>query len=78
MISDPLVLSIVITLIMFVFLLSSIWIGVSLLLTGIVGMLIFEHNLPPVISIYDKIGDLLASSIYDSLNLSCIKSSMTA
>ncbi|MBP7770125.1 MAG: TRAP transporter large permease subunit [Aliarcobacter sp.] len=68
MISDPLVLSIVIIFIMFVFLLSSIWIGVSLLLTGIVGMLIFDHNLPPVISIFDKMGDLLASSIYDSLN----------
>ncbi|MFA9239606.1 MAG: TRAP transporter large permease [Candidatus Paceibacteria bacterium] len=68
MISDPLVLSIVIIFIMFVFLLSSIWIGVSLLLTGIVGMLIFDHNLPPVISVFDKMGDLLASSIYDSLN----------
>jgi tripartite ATP-independent transporter DctM subunit len=68
MISDPLVLSIVLIFIMFVFLLSSIWIGVSLILTGIVGMLIFENNLPPVISIYDKIGDLLASSMYDSLN----------
>jgi len=68
MISDQLVLSIVIIFIMFTFLLSSIWIGVSLLLTGIVGMLIFDHNLPPVISIYDKIGDLLASSVYDSLN----------
>jgi len=68
MISDPLILSIVIISIMFLFLLSSIWIGISLLLTGIVGMLIFEHNLPPAISIYDKIGDLLASSMYDSLN----------
>uniref|UniRef100_UPI004048DE36 TRAP transporter large permease n=1 Tax=Aliarcobacter sp. TaxID=2321116 RepID=UPI004048DE36 len=68
MISDPLILSIVIVIIMFVFLLSSIWIGVSLLLTGIVAMLIFDHNLPPVISVYDKIGDLLASSMYDSLN----------
>lgn len=68
MISDPLVLSVVIVVIMFVFLLSSIWIGVSLLLTGIIAMLIFEHNLPPVISIFDKIGDLLASSLYDSLN----------
>jgi C4-dicarboxylate transporter, DctM subunit len=68
MISDPLVLSIVIIFIMFVFLLSSIWIGVSLLLTGIVGMLIFDHNLPPIISVFDKMGDLLASSIYDSLN----------
>ncbi|MEA1914757.1 MAG: TRAP transporter large permease subunit [Campylobacterota bacterium] len=68
MISDPLTLAIVIIIVMFAFLLSSIWIGVALLLTGIVGMLIFEHNLPPVISIYDKIGDLLASSLYDSLN----------
>lgn len=68
MISDPLVLSIVIVFIMFVFLLSSIWIGVSLLLTGVVGMLIFDHNLPLAISIFDKMGDLLASSIYDSLN----------
>ena len=68
MISDPLVLSIVLIFIMFVFLLSSIWIGVSLILTGIVGMLVFENNLPPVISIFDKIGDLLASSMYDSLN----------
>ncbi len=68
MISDPLILSIVIVLVMFTFLLSSIWIGVSLILTGIVGMLIFNNNLPPVISIYDKIGDLLAASMYDSLN----------
>ena len=68
MISDPLILSIVLIFIMFVFLLSSIWIGVSLILTGIVGMLIFENNLPPIISIFDKIGDLLASSMYDSLN----------
>ena len=68
MISDPLILSIIIVFVMFVFLLSSIWIGVSLILTAIVAMLIYDHNLPPVISIYDKIGDLLASSMYDSLN----------
>lgn len=68
MISDPLVLSIIIVFIMFIFLLSSIWIGASLILTAIVAMLIYDHNLPPVISIYDKIGDLLASSMYDSLN----------
>jgi C4-dicarboxylate transporter, DctM subunit len=68
MISDPLILSIVIVFIMFIFLLSSIWIGVSLILTGIVAMLIFDSQLPPMISIYDKIGDLLASSMYDSLN----------
>ncbi len=68
MISDPLILSIALVFIMFVFLLSSIWIGVSLILTGILGMLIAENHLPPVLSIYDKIGDLLAASMYDSLN----------
>lgn len=72
MISDPLILSIIIVFVMFVFLLSSIWIGVSLILTAIVAMLIYNHNLPPVISIYDKIGDLLASSMYDSLNSSSL------
>jgi len=68
MISDPLVLAIIVLVIMFSFLLSSIWIGIALLLTGIAGMLLFEHNLPPMLSIYDKIGNLLASSLYDSLN----------
>ena len=68
MIADPLILAIIIIIIMFSLLLSSIWIGFSLLLTGIFGMLIYENNLPVFISIYDKIGDLLASSLYDSLN----------
>ncbi len=68
MISDPLILSVILIAIMFAFLLSSIWIGVSLVLTGIIGMLLFDHNLPPVISVYTKIGDLLASSLYDALN----------
>ena len=68
MINDPLILAGIILIVMFSFLLSSLWISISLFVTGIVGMLIYEHNLPPVISIYDKIGDLLASSIYDSLN----------
>lgn len=68
MISDPLVLSVVLIGIMFVFLLSSIWIGAALMLTGIVGMFLFEHNLPPAISIFQKAGDLLAGSMYDSMN----------
>ena len=68
MISDPLILSAILITVMFVFLLSSIWIGVSLILTGIIGMLLFDHNLPPVISVFDKIGDLLALSLYDALN----------
>ncbi len=68
MIADPLTLTIVLLFVMFAFLLSSIWIGVSLMLTGIFGMLIFKVNLPPAIHIWDKIGDLLSSSLYDSLN----------
>ena len=68
MIADPLVLSVVLIGIMFFFLLSSIWIGSALILTGIAGMLIYEHNLPPAISIFQKAGDLLAGSLYDSLN----------
>ncbi len=68
MIADPLILSIVLMGIMFVFLLSSIWIGVSLMLTGMAGMLLYEHHLPPTISLFQKAGDLLAGSLYDSLN----------
>ncbi len=68
MIADPLTLTVVLLFVMFAFLLSSIWIGVSLMLTGIFGMLIFKVNLPPAIHIWDKIGDLLSSSLYDSLN----------
>jgi len=67
-ISDPLVLTIVLMVIMFAFLLSSIWIAVSLMLTGVAGMLIYKVHLPPSISIFDKIGDLISSSLYDSLN----------
>ena len=67
-ISDPLLLTLVLVLVMFVFLLSSIWIALSLILTAIFGMLIYDVKLPPAISIFDKIGDLLSSSLYDSLN----------
>ena len=68
MISDPLLLTVILLFVMFAFLLSSIWIAISLILTGLFGMLIYKHNLPPTISILDKAGDLLASSLYDSLN----------
>ncbi len=68
MISDPLILTVVLVAVMFIFLLSSIWIGASLMLTGMAGMLLYEHHLPPTISIFSKAGDLLAGSLYDSLN----------
>jgi len=38
------------------------------MLTGIAGMFLFEHNLPPAISLFQKAGDLLAGSMYDSMN----------
>jgi len=68
MISDPLVLSIVLIGVMFALLLSSMWIGMALMSTGFIAMLLYEHNLPPVISVMQKTGDLLAGSLYDSLN----------
>ncbi len=68
MISDPLLLSVVLMAIMFIFLLSSIWIGLSLMLTGMAGMLLFQHHLPPSISVWQKAGDLLAGSLYDAMN----------
>ena len=68
MISDPLILSVVLMGVMFLFLMSSIWIGASLMLTGMAGMLLYEHHLPPTISLFQKAGDLLAGSLYDSLN----------
>ena len=43
MIADPLLLSALLIGVMFLFLLSSIWIGASLFLTGIVGMLMYDH-----------------------------------
>jgi tripartite ATP-independent transporter DctM subunit len=54
--------------VMMVLLLSSKWIGFSLFASGVAGMLLFEVHLPPTISIWDKIGDLLANSVWNSLN----------
>lgn len=68
MISDPLLMSIVLFGFMFLCLFSGLWIGFSLLCTGIFGMLVFDLNLPPIISVWEKIGGLLANSIYNSTN----------
>mgnify|MGYP006274238809 CR=1 FL=1 len=68
MISDPLTLSVVLLLIMFTLLLASKWIGFSLISTGIAGLLLYDVFLPPTLSIWDKIGELLANSIWNSLN----------
>lgn len=53
---------------MFALLLSGIWIGFSLIATGIAGMLLYDVNLPPTLSIWDKIGDLMANSVWNTTN----------
>ncbi|NJB67236.1 tripartite ATP-independent transporter DctM subunit [Desulfobaculum xiamenense] len=53
---------------MMLLLLSSKWIGFSLMASGVAGMLLYKVNLPPTISIWDKIGDLMANSVWNTLN----------
>lgn len=53
---------------MFAFLLSGLWIGFSLMASGIAGMLLYKLNLPATISIWDKIGGLIANSVWNSTN----------
>lgn len=68
MISDPLTLLAVMIVILFSFLLSGVWIGFSLYITGAVTMLLYNFTLPPTISIWSKIGGLLANSSWNSLD----------
>ncbi len=53
---------------MFLFLLSGVWIGFSLFIAGISGMLLYKINLPPTLSIWTKIGGLIANSVWNSIN----------
>ena len=68
MISDPLTLTCVLFIIMFALLLSGFWIGFSLMTSGVCAMLLFDLSLPPTISIWDKIGGLMANSVWNSTN----------
>ncbi len=68
MISDPILLLIFMVIVLFFFLLSGLWIGFSLFATGIIVMLCYNINLPPTISIWSKIGGLLANSTWNTLN----------
>ncbi len=54
--------------IMFVFLLSGLWIGFSLTAAAMCGMLLYKFNLPPTLSIWSKIGSLLANSVWNSMD----------
>jgi len=53
---------------MFLLLLSGLWIGFALMAAGVAGMLMYDLNLPPVISVWGKIGGLIANSIWNSTN----------
>lgn len=68
MINDPLLLSLVTFSIMFLFLLSGLWIGFSLMAAGIAGMLLANLHLPPGFSVWTKIGNLLVNSMWNSVN----------
>ena len=54
--------------IMFIFLLSGLWIGFSLTAAAMCGMLLYKFNLPPTLSIWSKIGSLLANSVWNSMD----------
>ncbi len=68
MISDPLILSVAVLAVMFLLLLSGLWIGFSLMAAAIAGMLLYDVNLPPTLSIWTKIGNLLVNSMWNSVN----------
>lgn len=68
MIADPLTLTVVLFAVMFALLLSGYWIGFSLLTSGVAAMLLYDLSLPPAISIWDKIGGLMANSFWNSTN----------
>ncbi len=68
MISDPLILSVAVLAVMFFFLLSGLWIGFSLMAAAIAGMLLCDLNLPPTLSIWTKIGNILVNSMWNSVN----------
>jgi C4-dicarboxylate transporter DctM subunit len=53
---------------MFFFLLSGVWIGFSLFIAGISGMLLYKINLPETMSIWTKIGGLMANSVWNTID----------
>ena len=68
MFTEPLTLTLLLFAILLALLLSGVWIGFTLFCVGISGMLLYKTNLPAAISIWDKIGGLMATSIWNSLN----------
>ncbi|MFN2355485.1 MAG: C4-dicarboxylate ABC transporter permease, partial [Desulfopila sp.] len=72
MFSEPLILALCLFVVLLILLLSGLWIGFSLFGVGMAGMLLFPMNLPPTMSAWDRIGGLLANSVWNSLNSSIL------
>ncbi len=68
MFSEPLILTICLFVVLLVLLLGGVWIGFTLFGVGIAGLLLYPSNLPPSMSIWDKIGGLMANSVWNSMN----------
>lgn len=68
MFSEPLILTICLFAVLLVLLLGGVWIGFTLFGVGIAGLLLYPSNLPPSMSIWDKIGGLMANSVWNSMN----------
>ena len=68
MFTDPLIITLLLFAVMLLLLLSGVWIGFTLFSVGVAGMLLYQTNLPAAISIWDKIGGLMATSVWNSLN----------
>ncbi len=72
MFSEPLILTIALFAVLLVLLLGGVWIGCTLFGVGIAGLLLYPSNLPPSMSIWDKIGGLMANSVWNSMNSSVL------
>jgi C4-dicarboxylate transporter DctM subunit len=66
--TDPLIITLLLFAVMLLLLLSGVWIGFTLFSVGVAGMLLYQTNLPAAISIWDKIGGLMATSVWNSMN----------
>jgi C4-dicarboxylate transporter DctM subunit len=66
--TDPLIITLLLFAVLLFLLLCGVWIGFTLFSVGVVGMLLYQTNLPASISIWDKIGGLMATSVWNSLN----------
>lgn len=68
MFAEPLILTICLFAVLLLMLLCGVWIGFTLFGVGIAGLLLYPSNLPASMSLWDKIGGLLANSVWNSMN----------